>query len=79
MQSKRKYLGDFVGLIGKEFADEYRREDVLKYKNKLQDKGFEPKTIDTQMMAVVTFTTPSRTPKRKPPSSKPRARARSIS
>ena len=55
VQSKRKYLGDFVGLIGKKFADEYRREDVLKYKNKLQDKGFEPKTIDTRMMAVVTF------------------------
>ncbi len=55
VQSKRKYLGDFVGLIGKEFVDEYRREDVLKYKNKLQDEGFEPKTIDTRMMAVVTF------------------------
>ena len=55
VQSKRKYLGDFVGLIGKKFADEYRREDVLKYKNKLQDRGFEPKTIDTRMMAVVTF------------------------
>jgi integrase len=55
VQSKRKYLGDFVGLIRKNFADEYRREDVLKYKNKLQDKGFEPKTIDTRMMAVVTF------------------------
>jgi integrase len=55
VQSKRKYLGDFVGLTGKKFADEYRREDVLKYKNKLQDDGFEPKTIDTRMMAVVTF------------------------
>jgi integrase len=55
VQSKRKYLGDFVRLIGKKFADEYRREDVLKYKNKLQDEGFEPKTIDTRMMAVVTF------------------------
>jgi hypothetical protein len=55
VQSKRKYLGDFIGLIGKEFADEYRREDVIKYKNKLQDNGFEPKTIDTRMMAVVTF------------------------
>jgi len=55
VQSKRKYLGDFVGLIGKEFTDEYIREDVLKYKNKLQDKRFEPKTIDTRMMAVVTF------------------------
>jgi len=55
VQSKRKFLGDFVGLLGKKFADEYRREDVLKYKNKLQDEGFEPKTIDTRMMAVVTF------------------------
>jgi integrase len=55
VQSKRKYLGDFVRLIGKKFTDEYRREDVLKYKNKLQDDGFEPKTIDTRMMAVVTF------------------------
>jgi len=55
VQSKRKYLGDFVRLIGKRFADEYRREDVLKYKSKLQDDGFEPKTIDTRMMAVVTF------------------------
>ena len=55
VQSKRKYLGDFVRLIRKKFADEYRREDVLKYKNKLQDEGFEPKTIDTRMMAVVTF------------------------
>jgi integrase/recombinase XerD len=55
VQSKRKYLGDFVGLIRKGFADEYRREDVLKYKNKLQDEGFAPKTIDTRMMAVVTF------------------------
>ena len=41
VQSKRKYLGDFVRPIGKKFADEYRREDVLKYKNKLQDDGFE--------------------------------------
>lgn len=55
VQSKRKFVGDFVGLIGKKFADEYRREDVLKYKNKLQDEGFQPKTIDTRMMAVVTF------------------------
>ena len=55
VQSKRKYLGDFVGLIGKEFADEYRSEDVLRYKNKLQDEGFAPKTIDTRMMAIVTF------------------------
>ena len=55
VQSKHKYLDDFVRLIGKKFADEYRREDVLKYKNKLQDEGFEPKTIDTRMMAVVTF------------------------
>jgi hypothetical protein len=55
VQSKRKCLGDFAGLIGKKFADEYRREDVLKYKNKLRDKGFEPKTIDTRMMAIVTF------------------------
>ena len=55
VQSKRKYLGDFIGLIGKGFADEYRREDVLKYKNKLQDEGFAPKTIDTRMMALVTF------------------------
>ena len=55
VQSKRKYLGDFVRLIGKKFADEYQREDVLKYKNKFQDEGFEPKTIDTRMMAVVTF------------------------
>ena len=46
VQSKRKYLGDFVGLIGKKFADEYRREDVLKYKNNLQDDGFEPKRFD---------------------------------
>ena len=29
VQSKRKFLGDFVGLLGKKFADEYRREDVL--------------------------------------------------
>jgi hypothetical protein len=55
VQSKRKYLVDFIGLIGKEFADEYRREDVLKYKNKLQDEGFAPKTIDTRMVAVVTL------------------------
>ena len=46
VQAKSKYLGDFVGLIGKKFADEYRREDVLKYKNNLQDNGFEPKTIE---------------------------------
>ena len=29
VQSKCKYLGDFVRLIGKKFADECRREDVL--------------------------------------------------
>jgi len=57
VQSKRKYLSDFVRLTGKTFVDEYRREDVLKYKNKLQDEGFEPKTIDTRMMAVVTLAT----------------------
>jgi hypothetical protein len=32
VQSKRKYLGDFIGLIGKQFADEYRREDIKKLK-----------------------------------------------
>lgn len=55
VQSKRKFLGDFVELIGKKFADQYCREDVLKYESKLQDKGFEPKTIETRMMAVVRF------------------------
>jgi integrase/recombinase XerD len=39
VQSKRKYLSDFVRLTGKKFAEEYQREDVLKYKNKLQDEG----------------------------------------
>ena len=55
MQSKGKYPDDFVGLIGKQFADEYSREDVLKHKNKLQDEGFASKTVDTRMVAVVTF------------------------
>ena len=49
-------LDDFVGLIGKTVClTNYSREDVLKYKNKLQDEGAGGKTIDTRMVAVVTF------------------------
>src|ERR1019366_4617657 len=41
--------------IGREYADEYKREDVIKFRNDLLDKGYERKYIDTQMDFVLTF------------------------
>ena len=51
----RNFLNAFANLIGKEYADEYNRDDVIKFRNDLLDKGYERKYIDTQMDFVLTF------------------------
>jgi len=51
----RNFLNAFAKLIGKEYADEYNRGDVIKFRNALVDKGYEKKYIDTPMDFVLTF------------------------
>jgi integrase len=55
VRMKRNFLIAFAALIGKEHADEYRREDVLIFRNSLVAQKCEPKYVETQMMTVVTF------------------------
>ena len=38
----------------KKFTDEFRRDDVLTFRNKLMQE-YEPKSAETMMMCVVTF------------------------
>jgi integrase len=54
INDKRRFLTDFLALISKTYADQFNRDDVLKFRNHLM-KEYEPKSVDTQMMAVVTF------------------------
>ncbi len=54
VQSKRRFLMTFLNLVPKKFADEFRRDDVLTFRNKLMRK-YTPKSVDTMMMCVVTF------------------------
>jgi integrase/recombinase XerD len=55
VRMNRNFLNAFTDLIGKEHADEYNRDDVIKFRNGLLDKGYERKNIDTQMDFVLTF------------------------
>jgi hypothetical protein len=55
VRMNRNFLHAFANLIGKEYADEYEREDVIKFRNALLDEGYERKYIDTQMDFVLTF------------------------
>jgi integrase/recombinase XerD len=55
VRMNRNFLNRFANLIGKEYADEYNRDDVMKFRNDLLDKGYERKYIDTQMDFVLTF------------------------
>jgi len=54
VQSKRRFLLDFLGTIPKKFVHEFGRNDVLTFRNK-QMSQFDPKGVETQMMCVVTF------------------------
>jgi integrase len=54
VQSKRRFLTTFLSIVPKKFADEFRRDDVLTFRNKLMQE-YEPKSVDTMMMCVVTF------------------------
>jgi integrase/recombinase XerD len=52
---KGRFLTSFLEIAGKKtHVDEFSRSDVLKFRNK-QMENYEPKYVDTQMMAVVTF------------------------
>jgi hypothetical protein len=51
----RNFLNAFANLIGKEYADRHNRDDVIKFRNGLLDKGYERKYIDTQMDFSLTF------------------------
>ena len=55
VRMNRKFLNSFENLIRKEYADEYNRDDVIKFRNALLAKGYERKYIDTQMGFVLTF------------------------
>jgi integrase len=55
VRMKRNFLTAFAALIGKEHTDEYRREDVLVFRNSLFAQQCEPKYVETQMMTVTTF------------------------
>jgi integrase len=54
VQSKRRFLTTFLSIVPKKFADEFCRDDVLRFRNKLMQE-YEPKSVDTMMMCVVTF------------------------
>lgn len=51
----RNFLNAFANLTNKEYGDEYNRDDVIRFRNDLLDKGYERKYIDTQMDFVLTF------------------------
>ena len=55
VRMNRNFLNAFAKLIGKEYADQYNRNDVIKFRNHLLNKGYERKYIDTQMNFVLTF------------------------
>jgi integrase len=54
VQSKRRFLAMFLDIVPKRFADEFRRDDVLTFRNELMQE-YEPKSVETMMMCVVTF------------------------
>ena len=54
VQSKRRFVSTFLSIVPKKFADEFHRDDVLTFRNKLMQE-YEPKSVDTMMMCVVTF------------------------
>src|SRR5271168_2221384 len=54
VQSKRRFPAAFLSIVPKKFADEFCRDDVLTFRNKLMRK-YTPKSVDTMMMCVVTF------------------------
>lgn len=55
INDKRRFLTSFLEIAGKKtHVDEFSRSDVLRFRNK-QMEEYEPKSVDTQMMAVVTF------------------------
>jgi integrase/recombinase XerD len=54
VSDKRKFLTAFITIAGKKYVDEYDRDDVLRFRNRRM-KDYEPKSVDTQMMCVVTF------------------------
>ncbi len=54
VQLKRRFLKTFLSTVPKKFAEEFRRDDVLTFRNKLMQK-YTPKSVDTMMMCVVTF------------------------
>lgn len=55
VRMNRNFLNAFASLIGREYADEYNRGDVIKFRNALLDKGYERKYIETQVDFVLTF------------------------
>jgi hypothetical protein len=55
VRMNRNFLNAFANLIGKDYADEYNRHDVIKFRNDLLDKGYERKHMDTQMDFVLRF------------------------
>jgi integrase len=55
VRMNRNFLNAFADLIGKRYCDEYTREDVVKFRNKLLGDGYSRKYISTQMDFVLTF------------------------
>src|SRR5665213_177072 len=54
IQSKRRFLTSFIKIVPKKFTDQFDRNDVLTFRNKLMSK-YEPKSLETMLMCVVTF------------------------
>ena len=49
IQSKRGFLTSFLQIIGKTYVDEFSRDDVLKYRNKLMTE-YVAKSVDNQWL-----------------------------
>jgi hypothetical protein len=54
IQSKRRFLTSFMEIVPKKFTDQFNRNDVLTFRNKLMSE-YDPKSVNTMMMCVVTF------------------------
>jgi hypothetical protein len=55
VRMNRNFLYGFANLVGKEYADQCSRDDVIRFRNHLLNEGYERKYIDTQMDFVLTF------------------------
>ena len=53
IQSKLRFLTSFMEIVPKKFTDQFNRNDVLTFRNKLMSE-YDPQSVNTMMMCVVT-------------------------